>query len=236
MSAQIAFVLAVTAAWSAHADPNLQRTCTWVHDLKAVGIAGSNGGVLEVCGISGGPPVMNTLYDAPRKDSLGVCTIREHHITLKQDASGRIVRPPDDPLDNSEPQIEILPPPTPAQCPDPKDSAYYLADNMPEGVFLELLRRWRSIKADPSRLDALTEHVPADERNWIGTLKDDLKKRTLDMTTVSGTIDADSRAAGRVASYEMIVRYSDDFDDWYEIYWDWDGGRFVIVGLAMAAD
>lgn len=234
MVTRIAFVLAVTTALPAHADPRLHRTCIWIRDLKAAGISGE--GMLEACGINGGPPVMNTLYDPPRKDSLGVCTIRERTITLKLDASGHYVRPDDDPLDNAEPQIDVLPPPTPPLCPSAKDGGYFLGGNTPEGVFLELLRLWRSIKADPSRLDALTEHVPADEHIWIGMLKDDLKKRTLDMTALAGSIGTDPRSSGRAVSYQMIVRYSDDFDDWYEIDWDWSDGRFVIVGLAMAAD
>src|ERR1700740_3390119 len=75
-----------------HADPRLHRTCTWMHHLKALGIADHQGGALEACGINGGPPVLNTLYDAPRKNGLGLCTIRERYITLKADAPGRYVR------------------------------------------------------------------------------------------------------------------------------------------------
>jgi hypothetical protein len=220
-----------------HADPRLHRTCTWMHDLKAVGIAGHQGGVLEACGINGGPPVLNTIYDAPHKDGSGLCTIRERYIGLQPDAAGRYAQLPHDPLDKAESQVEILPPPTPARCPDAADGArYLLAGNISDGVFLELLGLWRSIDANPSRLDALAERVPAEHRVWMARLKDDLAKRTLSVTAIGGAAAADARADGQAGRYEMIVRYTDDFDDWYELGWDRDREGLKVVDIQMAAD
>jgi len=239
MRATLAFVVvsSLLGEIPSHADPRLHRTCTWMHDLKAVGIAGHKGGALEACGINGGPPVLNTLYDAPHKGGLGLCAIRERYITLKPDAAGRYVQPPHDPLDKAESQVEILPPPTPERCPGAEDGAHYLlAGNTPDGVFLELLRLWRSIDTDPSRLDALAEHVPADHRVWMDRLKEDLAKRTLSIAAIDGAPATDPRADGQAVRYEMIVRYTDDFDDWYELGWDWDRDGLKIVDIQMVAD
>jgi hypothetical protein len=227
----------------ASADPNLHKTCKWERDLKTVlGDADLYpGGVVEECSVNSGPPVLNTLYDAPRKDALGLCTIREQAITLKPTPSGAYVRPQDDPLSDIDVMV-LVQPSTSAQCPGPKDGGYVLDTNVPDGAFLELMRVWRAAKADPSSLDALASGVPAGQKSWIEKLKTDLTDpstaKELAVTAVSANTDDFPRVGEprRAITYRMLVRYANDFDDWYEIDFDWDDGALRIVAIAMAAD
>lgn len=195
-------------------------------------------GAISICTNTDGKVVFATLYSAPQKSGTNICFIRARDLTLVRDAKGNYKEPEDHPgWEYLEPYLKKVPASDP--CPAIGDRNKYINSiDVPDGVFLELLRIWGRMRASPSTIDALCDGLSVGDRSllaWLKSLLTDPKAAShIQLNSISAQL-RDFWHTDRTTDFQMVVNDDRDPLEWFVIGFDWTPNGFKIVRVEMMA-